>query len=76
MQTVTSTQAKNQFWEILDTVIREPVVITRRGRKIAYMLSEQDFQDFLDGSMAKKIDEKEEYLSIEESHSFLSSFEE
>lgn len=48
MITVTSVEAKNKFGQLLDTVQREPVIITRHGRATAYMVSPQDMQDMQD----------------------------
>ncbi len=74
MQTITSTQAKNQFWEMLDTVISEPVSITRRWRKLAYVVSARDFEDMIDGFMASKIEEKWDFLSVNESKKILDKY--
>ena len=45
MITVTSVEAQNRFGQLLDTVQREPVTITRHGRTAAFMVSPQDMQD-------------------------------
>ena len=42
---VTSKDARNRFGQLLDTVQREPVAITRHGRVAAFMVSPQDMQD-------------------------------
>ncbi len=42
---VTSMEAQNRFGQLLDTVQREPVTITRHGRVAAFMVSPQDMQD-------------------------------
>ena len=42
---VTSVEAQNRFGQLLDTVQREPVTITRHGRTAAFMVSPQDMQD-------------------------------
>jgi len=44
MITVTSVEAQNRFGQLLDTVQREPVVITRHGRMVALMMRPEDFQ--------------------------------
>lgn len=44
MITVTSMQAQNRFGQLLDTVQREPVTITRHGRTAAFMVSPKDMQ--------------------------------
>ena len=45
MITVSSMDAQNSFGQLLDTVQREPVTITRPGRTAAFMVSVQDMQD-------------------------------
>ena len=45
MITVTSVEAQNRFGQLLDTVQREPVTITRHGRTAAFMVSPQDMQE-------------------------------
>ncbi len=45
MITLTSVEAQNRFGQLLDTVQREPVTITRHGRPAAFMVSPQDMQD-------------------------------
>ena len=44
MITVTSMEAQNRFGQLLDTVQREPVTITRHGRTAAFMVSPKDMQ--------------------------------
>lgn len=41
MITVTSVEAQNRFGQLLDTVQREPVVITRHGRTVAVLMTPQ-----------------------------------
>ena len=48
MITVTSVEAQNQFGQLLDTVQREPVAITRHGRPTAFVVSPQDMDELLD----------------------------
>ena len=45
MITVTSVEAQNRFGHLLDTVQREPVIITRHGRTAAFMVSPQDMEE-------------------------------
>jgi len=45
MITKTSAEAQNQFGQLLDTVQREPVAITRHGRPAAYVISLRDMED-------------------------------
>ena len=42
MIVMTSVEAQNRFGELIDRAQREPIEITRRGRPVAYVLSEQD----------------------------------
>lgn len=48
MITVTSMEAQNRFGQLLDTVQREPVTITRHGRTAAFIISPVDMQDLQD----------------------------
>ena len=54
MITVTSMEAQNRFGQLLDTVQREPVIITRHGRTAAFMVSPQDMQDLQDARNSKR----------------------
>ena len=45
MITITSVEAQNRFGQLLDTVQREPVTITRHGRTAAFMVSPQDMDE-------------------------------
>jgi prevent-host-death family protein len=47
MITKTSAEAQNQFGQLLDTVQREPVAITRHGRPAAYIISLRDMQELM-----------------------------
>ncbi len=44
MLTVTSVEAQSRFGELIDRAQREPVQVTRRGRTVAYVVSEQEMQ--------------------------------
>jgi len=48
MITVSSMDAQNRFGQLLDTVQREPVTITRHGRIAAFIISPRDMQDLQD----------------------------
>lgn len=52
MRTMTSVEAQNRFGELLDTVQREPVTITRRGRPVAFVLSQQEYEALAKGHEA------------------------
>ncbi len=45
MITVTSVEAQNRFGQLLDTVQREPITITRHGRTAAFIVSPQDMKE-------------------------------
>jgi prevent-host-death family protein len=47
MITVTSAEAQNKFGQLLDTVQREPVSITRHGRPAAFLVSPRDMEELL-----------------------------
>lgn len=47
MITKTSAEAQNQFGQLLDTVQREPVAITRHGRTAAFVVSPRDMEPIL-----------------------------
>ena len=42
--TMTSTEAQTRFGELLDTVQREPISVTRRGRVLAVILSPEELE--------------------------------
>jgi prevent-host-death family protein len=45
MITMTSAEAQNRFGQLLDTVQREPVAITRHGRPAAFVVSQRDMDE-------------------------------
>ena len=49
MKTLTSVEAQNRFGQLLDSVQRDPVAITRHGRPTAFVVSPQDMDELLDG---------------------------
>ena len=48
MLTVTSVEAQSRFGELIDRSQREPVMVTRRGRTVAYVVSEHDMQELVE----------------------------
>lgn len=44
MQTFTANEAKTHFGEFIDKAQREPVKVTRRGRTVGIMVSEQEYE--------------------------------
>lgn len=45
MTSLTSVEAQNRFGELLDRAQREPVQVTRRGRLVAWVVSERDMEE-------------------------------
>ncbi len=54
MLTVTSVEAQNRFGQLLDTVQREPVTITRHGRTAAFIVSPKDMQELQAARSSKR----------------------
>ena len=48
MKTMSSVEAQNRFGQLLDTVQREVVAITRHGRPTAFVVSPQEMDELLD----------------------------
>lgn len=44
MRTISATEAKQGLASVLDTALREPVVIQRQKRNVAVVLSMQDYE--------------------------------
>lgn len=65
MRIVTSVEAQNRFGQLLDTVQREPITITRHGRTAAFMVSPQDMQDLQDARSKRSsaVEEFEAYFA-------------
>lgn len=49
MRTMTSVEAQNRFGELLDAAQREPITITRRGRPVVFVLSQQEYEALSQG---------------------------
>lgn len=47
MKTMSATTASKEFGLFLDTVQREPVVVTKKNRPVAVTLSYQDWEDMV-----------------------------
>ncbi len=47
MKTVSAREAKTRFGELLDTMQREPVVVTKNNRPVGIMISIKDASDTL-----------------------------
>jgi antitoxin Phd len=65
MRTVTSVEAQNHFGELLDNAQREPITITRRGRPVAFIVSQHDMQDLQDARRKRgaAVEEFEAYFT-------------
>ncbi|NEO37195.1 MAG: type II toxin-antitoxin system Phd/YefM family antitoxin [Moorea sp. SIOASIH] len=48
MKTLGASEAKNRFGELLDLARREPVQITKKGRKVAVVISIEEFERLLE----------------------------
>lgn len=48
MITISSAEAQNRFGELIDRSQREPIEVTRRGRTVAYVVSQHDMQELTD----------------------------
>jgi len=73
---VPAKEAKNRFGELLDTVQRQPVVITKKGRPVARMIAFVDAKRFREvedkiwGERAERA-AKENFLGPKKSEEFL-----
>lgn len=67
-----SVEAQNRFGYLIDTAQREMVSVTRRGRTVAYVMSPEVAQDWIDAQLAIQA-EQAGFLSIEETADFLNS---
>lgn len=45
MLTLTSVEAQSRFGELIDRSQREPVAITRRGRTVAFVISDHEMRE-------------------------------
>ncbi len=48
MKTIAATKASKEFGRFLDTVQREPVMVTKKDRPVGVMLSIQDVESLLE----------------------------
>ncbi|MDP1527185.1 MAG: type II toxin-antitoxin system prevent-host-death family antitoxin [Rhodocyclaceae bacterium] len=48
MITITSVEAQSRFGELIDRAQREPIAVTRRGRTVAYVVSEHEMRELAD----------------------------
>lgn len=43
METIAATEASNRFGQLLDLALQEPVTIEKKGRKVAVILSVEEY---------------------------------
>lgn len=78
MSTFAAREAKNEFGRLLDTAQRETVMIEKKGRAVAVIMSIEEFQRLEEAEdalweMLAKASEAEGLVSPEESEKFLES---
>lgn len=79
--TFTAKEAKNNFGRLLDEARRSPVAIQKNGRKVAFLISKEDysryedFEDVIDAYWGKKamLAEKEGSIGLAESKKLIES---
>lgn len=76
MKTLTATELRHKFGEVVEGLKTEPVLVEKSGRPVAVILSYEDFERLLDiedawwGDQARKA-AAEGFLSAEETASWL-----
>ncbi len=77
-KSITATEAKNRFADLVDSARIEPVTITRNDRAVAIVLSPMEYarltasDDAYWGEEAKRVSEGD-FISASESQTFLNS---
>ena len=78
MPMYTASEAKNSFGKVIDTALREPVMIQKHGRESIVMMSKSDYVNHLTKlddqywiNQAENTLEQSETLSTKESSKFL-----
>ena len=77
--TFTARDAKNHFGELLDAAQREPVHITKNGRKVGVLMSTQDYEvfekleDIVWVKRAAQMDVDKEYLTATDTDAYINS---
>ena len=78
-KTITATEAKNRFADMVDSARVEPITITRNDRAIAVVLSPDEYSRLLVsddaywGEQAGKVQRSGEFLPPKESRDFLNA---
>ena len=73
-------EAKNRFGELLDSVQRQPVIITKKGRPVARMLAFVDkkrfeeVEDEIWAEKVRKVMKNPRFLGVAETKKFLDRF--
>ena len=76
-KSVTAKEAKQNFGELMDSALTEPVTITRNGKPAAVMISVADFkrmlafEDLVWALRAEEAMAKSDFLGVEETAAFL-----
>ena len=67
MKVMTAKEAKNSFGSLIDTVQREPVLVTRRNRSVGVFFSIQDIEKIPDlkSSLLEHIEEQSKNSLLE-----------
>lgn len=55
MSTVSATDAKNRFGELLEMARQEPVRVQKNGRTVAVVVSPEQYEAFLEASSSPKV---------------------
>ena len=74
MNTISATELNKHPGQILQMAQKRPVIIQKTGQPAAVLLSYEYFtelEDFYFGNAAKIVEQNSDYLSVEESTSFL-----
>ncbi|MFM8453681.1 MAG: type II toxin-antitoxin system Phd/YefM family antitoxin [Gammaproteobacteria bacterium] len=78
MRTFTASDAKNNFGQLLDSAQKEPVSIQKKGRSVAVLLSNEEYErlehaEDLYWVLRSEQDSQSGFLSEKESQEFLDS---
>lgn len=72
MLTIPSVEAQNSFGALLDKAQRQMISVTRRGREVAFVMSPEVLQDYVDAQLAMQ-SEAEGFASGTEINRFVMS---
>ncbi|GLQ53397.1 type II toxin-antitoxin system Phd/YefM family antitoxin [Devosia nitrariae] len=65
MSTITATDAKNRFGQVLEEAQREPVRIQKSGRDVAVLVSAAEYQRLRDAESAPRVSPRVQRLLAE-----------